>query len=377
MKISCSFWKYLVVKKMNVRVSILFMLFALVGKAQTTNKVMNSLILNTLKKYEIPAISASLIFSDKIFYGAEGTTKINGNKKINLHSKFHLGSNTKAITSFIAMRMVQENKIALTTKFIAVFPELKSEIKKDYYDITLSDLLSHNAKIQPYTSGWAYKKLPQFKGTVSEKRYLFTKYVLKEKSVKKGSYSNAGYVIASLMLEKKSGLSFEALADKYLKELKLDYFIGFPNKETDKNPAGHWKEHGKWVIHSPENPYKLYDFMLSAGDMSMNIVDYSKFIQLNLNGLATGNFLSKKNYQKLHFNFDGYSYGWTNSKVQNLRISSHNGSAGTYFCHTVLIPKRKIAIIVMANSYEKNQEKGIYQLRENILKNLKRILNEI
>lgn len=357
--------------------NIILLLLPFVLNAQKTNSVIDSLIVNTLKKYKIPAISASLVTSNKVFYGVEGTTQIKGVKKVTLQSKFHLGSNTKAITSFIAMKMVEDGKVKLTTKFTDVFPELTSEIKKEYNEITLSDLLSHNAKIQPYTSGLEYKKLPNLQGSTSKKRYDFAKFVLKENPVKKGTYSNAGYAIASLLLEKKSGLSFEELIKKYMSDLNLDYFIGFPNKETDKNPAGHWKENGKWIIHTPENSYKLSDFILSAGNISMNIIDYSKFIQLNLNGLQKDNFLSKESYQKLHFNFEGYSYGWINTVINSIKISTHNGSAGTYYCHTILIPKVKVAVIIMANSAEKNQQKGIVELRENILKNLKKIGNEV
>lgn len=350
--------------------TIFLLLSTFVLNAQKTNAVLDSLISATLKEYSIPSMSVSLITPKKVFYGIEGSTKINGNKKVTLQNKFHLGSNTKAITSFIAMKMVENGEINLSTKFIDVFPELSSKIKSEYQKITLSDLLSHNAKIQPYTSGLEYQKLPSLKGSISQKRYDFTKFVLSEDPVKKGMYSNAGYTIASLILEKKSGQSFEELIKKNMTNLKLDYFIGFPNKETENNPAGHINQQPLL----PNHPYKLEDFMLSAGDISMNIIDYSKFVQLNLNGLEKNNVLSKENYQKLHFGFDGYSYGWANFKEKT--VSGHDGSAGTYFCHTIIISKAKIAVVIMANSASQNQQKGIYKLREHILKNIKRIKNE-
>lgn len=363
-------------KTLNI-VFFLLLLLPLFLKAQTSNKVMNNLVINTLKEYQIPAISASLILPNGVFYGVKGTTKVGGNKKINLKSKFHLGSNTKAITAFIAMKMVENNQIKLATKFMDVFPELKHKIKKKYSNITLSDLLSHQANIQPYTSGLEYQKLPHFKGTISEKRYQFSSFVLNETPVKTGTYSNAGYTIASLMLEKKSKMSFEKLVKKYMFDLNLDYFIGFPNKETENNPAGHWQKKGKLVSHLPNHSYKLADYMLSAGDLSMNIIDYSKFIQLNLKGQEEDNVLTCENYKKLHFGFKGYSYGWTNSVVNKLKVSGHDGSAGTYYCHTVLIPSMKLAVVIMSNSAEKEHIKGIYQLRENILKNVKKITNEV
>lgn len=361
----------------NIFLFLVLLFFSIIVSAQKTNTIIDSLVAKTIKEYNIPAISASLVTSDNVFYGIGGITKINDSKKVTLQSKFHLGSNTKAITASVAMKMIENKELNLDTKFVDVFPELRDNIKKVYQEITLADLLSHKAQIQPYTSGLEYIKLPKFKGKVSDKRYEFAKFVLNEEPVTKGTYSNAGYAIVSLLLEKKSGVPFEELVKKYMTDLKLDFFFGFPNKETENNPAGHWKENDKWITHTPENSYKLKDFMLSAGDISMNIIDYSKFIQLNLNGLEKDNYLLKESYKKLHFNNEGYSFGWINAKINNLLISTHNGSAGTYYCHAILIPKFKIAVIVMTNSAGKNQLKGIVELRENILKNSKKIADEI
>lgn len=204
----------------------------------TTNGFIDSRTAEIREKYAIPAIAVGIIKSDTCYYGIQGTTKVNGYKEVVLKSKFHLGSNSKAITSFIAMKMVKEEKLHFHTKLVDLFPELKDSIRKEYQIITLGDLLSHRAKVQPYTSGLDFEKLPRFEGNVSERRYAFTKYVLKEKSVRKGIYSNAGYVMASLMLEKASSQTFEQLVKGYLRNLDLDCYFGFPNKESDLNPWG-------------------------------------------------------------------------------------------------------------------------------------------
>ncbi len=351
-------------------ITIIFLIVSNCLLAQKTNKTIDSLIAKMGEEYNIPAISASLITPKKIYYGIYGTTKVNGNKKVNLHSKFHLGSNTKAITSFIAMKMVEKGQIKLTTKLTDIFPELKPQIRTVYKKINLEQLLSHNAHIQSYTQVVKFNELPKFKGSISKKRYEFTKFVLNEKPVELGTYSNAGYIIASLMLEKKSGLSFEELVKKYLTELKMDYFFGFPNKETDDNPAGHWIENGELVSLLPNHSYKLEDFMLSAGDLSMNIIDYSKFIQLNLKGLKKGNFLTKESYHKIHFGRESYSLGWGNMTKGNRKFSFHNGSAGTYYCHVTLSVYDDVAIVIMSNS-AMNEE--LYTLRNQIFDNAKKI----
>lgn len=347
---------------------IYFLSFYLFG--QVTNPRIGFVLDSLRETYEIPALSVSLIRPDTCYYGIKGVTRIHGDVSVSLTSKFHLGSNSKAITSFLAMKMVEKKEISLETKFIDIFPELTDSISKNYLPITLSDLLSHQALIQPYTSGIEFMKLPVLKGNTTEKRYQFSKYVLNEQTTKKGTYSNAGYVLTALMLEKVSKNSFEYLLDELMNDLKLDYFIGFPNKETVSNPWGHWRENEKLVALAPSHFYQLKDFMLPAGDISMSSIDYSKFIRLHLNGLLKNDtYLKAKNYHKMHFGFSQYSYGWGNNLTEGVKVSFHDGSAGTYYCHTILYPEKKMAVVVMANAADQEQVEGIYKLRKRIEKN--------
>ena len=337
---------------------------------ETTNKTIDSLTAVIQQEYRIPAISVSVIKSDTCYYGIQGTTRFNGVDKVSLRSKFHLGSNSKAFTSFIAMKMVSKGKIDLETTVIELIPELADSIRKEYHDIDLGSLLAHQARVPAYTDGKEFQGLPNFGGSVSEKRGAFTKYVLTEKQVKKGTYSNAGYVIASYMLEKASDKTFEELVKHYCDELGINCFYGFPNKESKLNPWGHIEENGVLVSLGPDDAYKLEDFMLAAGDIAMNILDYSKFIQINLQGLnGASNHLFQDNFEALHFKFEGYSYGWGNSMSGKQKISFHDGSGGTYYCHTILIPQSDLAIVVMTNSAEDKHVEGIYKLRDMIIKN--------
>ena len=268
---------------MKKLVTIILVLQTLGLTAQTTNSTMDSLIEKTIAEYKIPSMVVGYITGDACYYGSAGTTKINGSQEVTLDDKYHLASNTKAITSLIAMRLVEEGQITMETTFLDVFPELKDQISEEYYKITLGDLLSHNAGIQPYTSPKEAVKLPELKGTPSERRKAFAIFVLNEKPVSVGEYSNAGYAISSLMLEAVSGMSFEELVAKTMKELDFDHVVNFPNKADENAPYGHFGQGNMQFALPPEYEYELEDYMLAAGDISMNVVDYSKLIQMHLN----------------------------------------------------------------------------------------------
>ena len=315
--------------------SVLFFCWSIAAVSQVADHALNNLIEEVRSDYEIPAIVAAIVKLDTCYYGIRGTAKLNGTDQLPLNSKFHLGSNTKAITSFIAMKMIEQDQVQLNTLLTTIIPEFKDHIKNKYKEVTLGELLSHQAGIQPYTTGSEYEKIPELSGDVLSKRMEFSKFVLNEKAVDRGTYSNAGYIIAATMLEKAAGKPFEDLVQEVMDELKLDYFLGFPAKENDQNPWGHWMEKGKLKALPPNHFYHLKDYALSAGDVSMDIVNYAAFIQLHLKGLnGQSNALTPAHFQQLHFGMERYSYGWGNAEDKKNKVSFHDGSAGTFYCHT-------------------------------------------
>jgi CubicO group peptidase (beta-lactamase class C family) len=319
---------------------LIAVLVTLSAESQNLKIFADSLLL----KYNIPELGFAVIKADSVLeiqnLGFHRVDLKNENTKAKLNDYYHLGSNTKAITGFVAAYLVENNKIKWNTKFFDLFPDLKKKANPEYYNITLEDLLSHRAKIQPYTSGLEYSELPYFIGTKSEQRKQFARYLLKQKSVKSNktyNYSNAGYSIASLMLEKVSKKDWEELTKEiFNKKLKLNIAFSWPNKIDKNQPFGHWIENDTLVAVSPNTDYNL-QLGEPAGDISMTLPDYSKFIQYNLKGLlGDNNILKSETYEYLNFGLKEYSIGWRNRNTQSEKFSEHSGSAGTFFCYTLI-----------------------------------------
>lgn len=346
--------------------TLLILTLGISVKAQKSDFKINNKIDSIIKKYNIPSMVVAVVKPDTCIYGRSGILRLGSDDRTNLKCKYHLGSNTKAITAFIAMHLVEQGKIKLNSRLLNVVPQLKRTTRKEYRNITLADLLSHSAQLQAYTSDKEFTKLPKMKGTASEQRLQFAKFVLTEDTASYKTYSNAGFGIASLMLEKASGKSFESLVQKTFSDLNLDYFIGFPNKQNHLYPWGHWKEKGKLIALSPQHKYGIESFILAAGDISMDIVDYSKLIQLHLNGISgKSNYLKHSSY-KILFDYEKtYGLGWGNGiSKKGVKIYAHVGSAGTFLCKTVLIPEWKTAVIVIINSAEDEHMKAEKEIRK-------------
>lgn len=357
---------------MNRFIATIFVLTTFqTGKAQALRKFADSI----LSANQIPELGFAVISTDSILesqtLGFHRADLKNEQTKARPADYFHLGSNTKAITGFVAAYLVETNKIKWTTKFFDLFPAWKKKSNPAYYDITLVDLLSHRAKIQPYTSGLEFQELPDLKGSKSEQRKQFAKYLLIEKPVKNKAgiynYSNAGYSIAALMLEKVSGLSWEQLTKETMfKLIKADIRFGFPNKFDIDQPYGHWIENDTLKALPPTTDYDLA-LAEPAGDISMTLPDYSKFIQLNLKGLSgRNNILKATTYNFIHFGLKEYSIGWGNVNKDNKQLSEHSGSAGTFFCYTLIDRNKQLAYIIIANSATQQAQQGIFKLLDKL-----------
>ena len=254
-----------------------------------------------------------------------------------------------------------------------MYPDFKNNSNSEYYTITLLDLLSHRAKIQPFTDGTQYKNLPQFSGNKHQQRKNFVKEVLTlpaySDTNKKYSYSNAGYSVAALMLEKVSSTTWEELVDFVLKQkLDLDYVFGWPNRYNKFQPWGHWLENEKLNPVSPNSDYSL-KLAEPARDISLRIHDMAKFLQLNIQGLSgQDNLLKSETYQFLHCGLDYYSIGWVNYSNEKLKISEHTGSDGTFFCFVQIDRIKHLGYVIMVNSGTKKAQEGVFKMME-ILKN--------
>ena len=159
----------------------------------------------TRQESHIPGMAGIVLTSEEIlFRGVSGVRKLGSEDSITLDDRFHIGSNAKAMTAFLAGVLVDRGQLTWETKIVDVFPEWKKEIRADYHPVNFRDVLSHRAGIQPFKHEGEFERLPQWEGSAVEVRRSFTAWLLKQKPVEWGSevhaYSNAGYCVAAAML---------------------------------------------------------------------------------------------------------------------------------------------------------------------------------
>jgi len=308
--------------KLNVKIfmSLLF-LIGFIHVAQSQNDSLNTLANEYLKEYKVPGIAISVIKSDQTYYGVAGVKKYGEPEKIGVDSKFQIASNTKAITATIAALLVEQGKIDWNSKLIEMVPDLKGKIRNAYLNVTLEELLSNRGKVQPFEEDGSkeWKGMPSSFSTEKSK-YEFAEYALnlepKTTSDKNHSYSNGGFIIAALMLEKASGKSWGELVEQFDEIFQVDTFLGFPNQEDVRGTFGHKKRFGKYRAVEPQDEQDFQFDFSPAGNLSISIVDLTSIIHNHLEGLmGKDNILKSTTYKKLHYGFNDYSLGWYNGYI--------------------------------------------------------------
>jgi len=279
--------------------------------------------------------------------------------------RFHLGSDTKAMTATLAAALVEQGLIRWDTT-LGEFPDLK--MHKSMRAVTLLDLLSHRSGITGSLEGPLEDLLNELHARTddlpSQRRWLAARVLAlqPEKPPRTAFiYSNLGYVIAGTMLEKVTKQPWEALIEARIFQPLGMTSCGFgaPNSKGPE-PYGHLPgEHGpEPVAPGPgaDNPAALGP----AGTVHCNLEDWGRFVNAHLIG-ETGRapILSAESYVRLHtpppyatpVDRPDYALGWivvVNPKTGG-RALTHAGSNTMFYAEAWLFPENGRAYLVGLN----------------------------
>jgi D-alanyl-D-alanine carboxypeptidase len=327
--------------------------------SRLTQAYLSGIVSKARENFKVPAIAVSVMNMERVYLqDVQGVRVVDKPNKSTLNDYFHIGSCSKSVLAMMAAKLIEKNKITWQTRFFHVFPELEANANTAYSDITLEELFLSEAGIKAYTNAEA-DPFPDYESSVNDSRLEFVKYLISQppSSEKKHGkfqhlYSNASYTMASAMLERVSGLSYEDLARRTLTDdLGMSVHIGWPNSIGVDQPWGHTIAKGKVETFPPNHDYKLPYLITPAGDLSMTPRDYAKYTQLHLRGLmGNDNYISSNAYCHIHFGQAGFSLGVANGIMGGKIYSVFDGSAGTFFCRSIIVPDSDFAFTIMTNA---------------------------
>jgi CubicO group peptidase (beta-lactamase class C family) len=339
---------------------------------------LNPMLKPYLSRYRLPALAAAVIKKGKIVSaGAVGTRRAGVNIPVTINDRFHIGSNTKAMTALLAAMLVEEGKLQWTSTVSDVFPELKGEMNSRLRVATLQQLLSHTSGI-PYENKDLAKVLAEScsqEGNLDELRYWFVRkwseYRLLDEPGAGFAYSNLGYTIAGAMIERRAGRTWEELiTEKVFKPLKMRTAGLGPQSSIGKidAPLGHTVVRGKvkpmFAGPNGDNPLIIGP----AGSAHMSVLDFARWAGWNAGeGKRRPKLVKVETIRKLHTPVvkmsargnrnvgtpaEGkYALGWVAFRPDwsPYPLLMHSGSNGMNLAKIWIDPKRDFAMVFMTN----------------------------
>ena len=264
-------------------------------------------------------------------------------------TKFRLGSITKQFTSMLIMQLVEKGKLKLTGKITDYLPDYP---KATGDKITIHHLLTHTSGIPNYTN------FPKFFETLSRDPYTPDAFVKKFSEMpldfepgSKYSYSNSGYFLLGVLVEKVTGKSYaDVLQENILTPLQLkDTGYDLFSPILPKRAAGYEKRSGRYI----NAPYLDMSIPYAAGSLYSTVEDLYRWDQ----ALYTDKLLSASSKATMFTPFlDGYAYGWgvRKTKIGDLKDSllaiEHTGGINGFNTIISRIPKDKQLVVLLNNT---------------------------
>lgn len=269
-------------------------------------------------------------------------------------TKHRLGSITKQFTAMLILQLASESKLDLHKPITTYLPDYPKE-KGDR--ITTHHLLTHSSGIPNYT------EFPNFFSELSRDPFTPEEFVetfaAKDLEFPPGddfSYSNSGYFLLGVLIEKITGKTYEEMLHENIFEpLGMDD-SGYDNHEDIlKNRAAGYEKIGQDYT----NAYYL-DMTLpfAAGSMYSTVEDLYLWDQ----ALYTDKLLPQEYMDLLfapHIPIGGsshYAYGWGvgNGKIGNtqdsLTVISHGGGINGFATSITRSPDEKSLIVLLNNT---------------------------
>jgi len=306
----------------------------------------------------VPAVGVLVIRNGQVVDQAvAGIDALGAVSPATVDDLWNLGSDSKAMTVTMIARLVERGVLSWEAPLSAMLPDLVEEMRPEYRDVTLVDLMSHRAGLPENHSDEAFFRT-FFTDTrpLQQQRMAYLRLAVADAPVGpvrgKPSYSNTGLILAGAIAEKATGKSYETL-------MREEIFgpLGMTSAVFDQTPrAGETSGHidGRRSVAGDGNPQML----LPASGIRMTLSDWARFCIDQMAGEAgRGKLLKSETYRLMHTPRGDsiVAMGWGVPPQISGRVGpalTHGGSDGNWFAFVALFPGSENGVLAVANAAE-------------------------
>ncbi|MGE7647283.1 serine hydrolase domain-containing protein [Peribacillus frigoritolerans] len=269
-------------------------------KAEPTQNVSSSLQTSTQRDHSsvkqamrdtlhlgFPGILVKTSEGGKTWSYAAGIADLSTKKPMKTDFRFRIGSVTKTFTATVVLQLAGENRLNLDDSIEKWLPGVIHGNGYDDKQITIRQLLNHTSGIAEYTRSKDFDMMDTKKSYTVDELVKMGISLPPEFAPGKGwSYSNTGYVVLGILIEKVTGNSYaEEIENRIIEPLELSNTFLPGNSSVipgTKHARGYIQLDGASEL--KDVTYYNPSMGSSAGDMISTADDLNKFFSYLLGG---------------------------------------------------------------------------------------------
>lgn len=345
------------------KTTILILIFISIS-IQWTNAQNNQVdaLFEKYNRTDIPGIAVSVNKDgNNIYRNGFGMANLEYGIPITTQTKFHVASLSKQFTAFMMLKLEDEGLLSIKDDVRKYIPELP-----DYGNtITINHLLTHTSGLRDQwrlleMAGWrlddVIKTEQVFKLIINQKELNF-------EPSKKTKYSNSGYTLMAIIIERLTNMTFAEYAKQTIFDpLQMnDSFFYDDHEVMIPNRAYSYKKDNEQLKKSNLN-------FATVGPTSLftTIEDFNKWAR-NFQTMTIGKKSIFKSMEKEEKN--GFAKGQFVRNYKGDKMIYHSGSDAGYRLYFARIPKLGYDFTIFANASYISAYEEIYKLIDHYLGN--------
>lgn len=299
---------------------------------------------------EIPGASVMVIRNGQIDYKQGfGYANLAEEERVTPETNFRLASVTKQFTAASILILQQERKLRLNQTLKDIYPDFP-----DYgREITIKNILNHTSGLIDYESLLDDDRTDQIRDAeILEMMKQQDSTYFKPGS--KHQYSNTGYAVLAMIIEKLSGKTFaEFLDDNIFTPLRMENTVAYEKGVSKVENRAYGYTIDSTGIHRTDQ--NVTSAVLGDGGIYSSTFDLFNWDR----SLYSNKILSKENLQAAltrKETLDGevfdYGYGWRLENYSGMEVTYHTASSIGFRNILYRIPSEKFTVIILTNRDE-------------------------
>jgi len=321
-----------------------------------TYKVIDNYIQNQMKTYKIPGVALGIVKDDSVVYiKGYGIADDNG-RRVTPQTPFLLASVTKSFTALGIMQLVEEGKIDLDAPVQRYLPWFRVADAKASSKITVHHLLNQTSGFSTLDGRRKYADSDTRKDALENYIRSLKETQLIASPGQKFEYSNINYGILGLIIQEISGVSYENYIQKRIfTPLNMQHsYTSLADARQGGVSRGYYPFLG--IPTTYDKP--LSRSVIPWGGIYSSAEDMTHYLIAHLDQgvYLDQEILSPNVMAELHApgKISNYGIGWVvyssyKPNVETYTAISHEGGGPYFHSFVLLVPEKKIGIILLIN----------------------------